>query len=83
MKADGICRAQSLTPFSPLRDTMYYTMATSEKRVFTVRLEVEQIDALRREQKRTGATPGEIIRRAVRAYLGQKAPRHAPERKVR
>jgi hypothetical protein len=58
-------------------------MPTTEKRVFTVRLELEQIEALRREQERTGATPGEIIRRAVRAYLGIKAPRRAPERKVR
>lgn len=59
-------------------------MATSEKRVFTVRLELDAIEALRREQERTGTTPGEIIRRAVKAYLGQpKAPRRAPERKAR
>jgi Ribbon-helix-helix protein, copG family len=44
----------------------------TKKRVFSVLLEVDQIEALRREQQRTGATPGEIIRRAVRAFLGQK-----------
>jgi hypothetical protein len=54
----------------------------TEKRVFTVRLELEQIEALRREQERTGATPGEIIRRAVRAYLTG-GTRRAPERKTR
>jgi hypothetical protein len=55
-------------------------MPTTEKRVFTVRLELDAIEALRREQEKTGATPGEIIRRAVRAYLEQR-PRRAPETK--
>ncbi len=56
-------------------------MPTTKKRVFTVRLELDQIDALRREQERTGATPGEIIRRAVRTYLAG-STRRAPERKT-
>jgi hypothetical protein len=58
-------------------------MPTTKKRVFTVRLELKQIDALRREQERTGATPGEIIRRAVRAYLGGSTARRTAERKHR
>lgn len=58
---------QSITP-----------MPATGERVFTVRLELDQIDAVRGEQERTGATPGEIIRRAVRAYLAR-APRRRTE----